>query len=373
MNSSPIHCGHCESYNSLLAHVSPVESKFKPPIVHVAKSAQIEFDFNFNNQSIHKIYAESLKVDICNFERISQPISGNFTKMEGDYILIMSWWMNHYGHCMLDILPAFEYIRHLHKDTSFKFLVPRRSPIGSILLALDSDFWRNKIEYYSTNLKLKGDVKIYSIDAYPHRLVGGAVDLIKRIRRQTPKDSKVNDLIFCPRFDNPSSANGKRQTIEQIDLILKTIQDYIKNTGLDLNFKVFNPLLDDGSYMSMPDQKLFFENAHTIVGPRGSALLNCIWSKRFTDKNSPPLNIIEFTQCEGEISKIISTNDNDHRLRTNDDLGLWVQLSGDFNYQLGHLFYYIENSNDSYIHINTDHLIQLLNNINQTTHYAQTS
>lgn len=364
MNSNHIHYGHCDSYNSLLARANPTESTFNPPTIHTVKSAQIEFDFNFDNQSIHKIYTESLKVDICNFERVRQPISDNLTKMEGEYILVMSWWMNHFGHCMLDILPAFEYIRHLYKDTSFKFLVPRSSPIGSILLVLDSDFWRNKIEYYSTNLKLKGDIKIYSMDAYPHRSAGGAVDLIKRLQQQNAKESKANDLIFCPRYDDFSSANGKRQTIEQIDLISKTIQDYIKNTGLDLNFKVFNPLLDDGSYMSMSDQKLFFENADTIIGPRGSALLSCFWSKRFTDKTLPPLNIIEFTQCESEISKIISTNDNDHRLRTNDDLGLWVQLSRDYNYQLIHLFYYIKNANDPYVYINADHLTSLLNNIN---------
>ena len=364
MNRNIIHHGHCDSYNSLLDHVNPTESTFNPPTIHTVKSTCIEFDFNFNNHSIHKIYTESLKVDICNFERVRQPISDNLTKMEGEYILVMSWWMNHFGHCMLDILPAFEYIRHLYKDTSFKFLVPRSSPIGSILLVLDSDFWRNKIEYYSTNLKLKGDIKIYSMDAYPHRSAGGAVDLIKRLQQQNVKESKANDLIFCPRYDDFSSANGKRQTIEQIDLISKTIQDYINNTGKDLNFKVFNPLLDNGSYMSMSDQKLFFENADTIIGPRGSAHLNCFWSKRFTDKKLSPLNIIEFTQCESEISKTISISAGDHRLRRNDDLGLWAQLSGDFNYQLGHMFYYIENSNDSYIYINTEHLILLLNKIN---------
>lgn len=362
MNNNPIHYGHCDSYNSLLARANLTESTFNPPMIHTVKSAQIEFDFNFDNQSIHKIYAESLKVDICNFERTHQPISDDLTKIEGEYILVVSWWMNHFGHCMLDILPAYEYIRHLYKDTSFKFLVPRCSPIESILLALDPYFWQNKIEHYSTNLKLKGNIKIYSIDAYPHRRSGGSVDLVKTMRRQTLKDSKINDLIFCPRFDNSSSANGKWQTQDQIDLISKTIKNFIKNTGLDLNFKIFKPKLETGGWMSADKQRQFFQNAHTVIGLRGSAIHNVIWSKKMIDKNLKPLNIIEFTQCE---SKLLAYNlaPNDHRLRKGDDLGSWKQYSSDFNNQYYHIFYTIKESEKHYVYIDINELNLILHQI----------
>ena len=360
MKSNPIHCGRCESYNSLLARGNPTESTFNPPIIHTVKSAQIEFDFNFNNQSIHKIYAESLKVDICNFERISQPISGNFTKMEGDYILIMSWWMNHYGHCLLDILPAFEYFRSKFKNSNFKFLIPLNSPIYSILLALDPAFWSQVVETYSpkNGLSLRGSIKIYSFDQYPHRHKAGSIDLINRIQKTNSNSPEINnEVIFCPRFNDSSTPHGKLQTQDQIEKISKEISSFCKK--FNLSFKTFKPKLETGGWMSVDEQRHFFKKAHTVIGLRGSAMHNIAWSKKNTDKNLKPLNVIEFTQCESSLSAY-NLDPNDHRLRKGDDLGSWKQYNSDFNTQYYHMFYTIKESKKDYEYVDINELNSIL-------------
>ena len=363
MNNNPIHYGHCDSYNSLLSHANLTESTFNPPMIHTVKSAQIEFDFNFDNQSIHKIYTESLKVDICNFERTHQPISDDLTKIEGEYILVVSWWMNHFGHCMLDILPAYEYIRHLYRDTSFKFLVPRCSPIESILLALDPSFWSRSLETYDpkNGLSLTGSIKIYSVDQYPHRYKGGSIDLINRLKKTNSNFSQTNnEVIFCPRYTDSDAVNGKHQTQEEIEKISKELSSFCKKNNLI--FKTFNPKLETGGWMSVDKQRQFFQHAHTVIGLRGSAIHNVIWSKEMIDKNSKPLNIIEFTQCE---SKLLDYNlaPNDHRLRKGDDLGSWKQYSSDFNSQYYHIFYTIKESEKDYVYIDINELSLTLHQI----------
>lgn len=362
MNRNPIHCGHCESYNSLLAQGNPTESTFNPPIIHTVKSAQIEFDFNFNNQSTHKIHAESLKVDICNFEKVHQPISNNLTKMEGEYILIMGWWMNHFGHCLLDILPAFEYFRSKFKNLNFKFLIPSSSPIYSILLALDPAFWSQAVETYNpkNGLSLTGSIKIYSFEQYPHRHKGGSIDLINRIQKTNSHSPQINnEVIFCPRFNDSSTPNGKLQTQEQIEKISKEISSFCKK--FNLSFKTFKPKLERGGLMSVDEQRHFFEKAHTVIGLRGSAMHNIIWSKKNTDKNLKPLNVIEFTQCESSLSAY-NLESNDHRLRKDDDLGSWKQYSSDFNSQYYHIFYTIKESKKDYVYIDINELNLILHN-----------
>jgi len=349
MKNPPLVLGNCESYSSeLFTNKNRKDDLFKPPLIQTVSSANIELNlFSYQDLCILK---ETLDF---NLKRLSQ--------ISGQYILIIAPYMRHFGHCIVDILPAFEYIREIYKNTTFKFLLPKMSPIKSILLALDPDFWADKIEVYNTHngkagLKLEGDIKIYLLDRYTHRSKGGSIDLIERIKRQNSKKLDLNDLIFCPRLEG--SSNGRIQNTEEVDLISKTIRNFIKDNKLQLNFKIFNPLLNDGSYMSIQDQRLFFKNAHTVLGPRGSAIHNIIWSKRFTDKNFKPLNVIEITQCLKKLQNL-GVKCKDHRAKLM-DIGSWNHYPEDFNSQYYHIFYKIKSLEDQYIYTEPKDIILAL-------------
>lgn len=358
----PIFNCDCSSYSRDLELYSKKEHRAEfMPILNL-QSIDIQFDSNFSNLSRHSFQSKNV-IEIKNFKNEAIDEQIQTINKKGDFILIIGWWMNHYGHCLLDILPAFEYIRSIFKNSNFKFLIPSSSPINSILLALDSAFWTRSLETYDpkNGLSLTGNIKIYSFDQYPHRYKGGSIDLINRLKKTNLNSSQTNnEVIFCPRYTDSDSINGKHQTQYEIDKISEELSSFCKK--FNLIFKIFKPKLETGGWMSANKQRQFFQNAHTVIGLRGSAMHNVIWSKKMIDKNLKPLNIIEFTQCESKLSAY-NLAPNDHRLRKGDDLGSWKQYSSDFNSQYYHIFYTIKESEKHYVYIDINELSLVLRQI----------
>jgi len=201
--------------------------------------------------------------------------------------------------------------------------------------------------------------------SWSHRNLNGSEDLINTLKKHTISDN-CNRVIFCPRNQSTGGMNGKYQTNSECNMIQDIIRGSIKDSHLQLS--TFNPVIDSG-YQPVKDQRNLFHNAHTVIGLKGSAIHNIIWSSRFVDSGRKPLNIIEIIPCNDRLNDIITPRSNerlygDYRNRVGDALGSYAQYSDEFNGRWHHVFYNVkENSDFVYTDLKSLHKL-ILNTIN---------
>lgn len=329
---------------------TPVNYRYRRQKSNIKLADGCRFSINTDCNSVNVKYVKNIS---------------NCCIVDNNCVLIINGYMEHYGHCLLDSLPAYEYMRARYPNRMF--LIPKDSPIYDCLLCVDYAYWiKHAILYtHGDNYMLKGMLTLYdnTTTLWSHRSHGGCADLINTLNI-SPVSDDCNRIVYCPRNQSTGVMNGRYQTADECDAIQDIIRDAIKDTQLKLS--TFNPVTQSG-FLPVIDQKKIFQDAHTVVGLRGSALHNIIWSSRFVNSDQPPLNIIEIIPCNTTLNNIIPLRDNnnvsgDYRNRRGDALGSYIQYSDEFNGRWYHIFYTVKEDSD-YVYTDLRSLNKLVLNI----------
>lgn len=255
------------------------------------------------------------------FKTEPKRIVGNFFVLNGKYTA-------HYGHIMLEWLPTVVY--YLHTYPKFKIILQKGSPmIDSLIAAMPSCANRIVVSELGCMLKIHGFVKfIRRVNIKPCRF-----QMYSNIGDHQLTNMK-RKVLYCPRY-LPEAGHGKCSNLVHQDDIMNALGN-IK----DCDVTMFRPYdTETGDYIPISEQKNMFEDVSVVVGPRGSAIHNILWSNRIHIPDVSPLHVVEFVCDNKDVFKTVP--ESKIMLRNylrNDILGSWKQYClSNINCQYHHI------------------------------------
>lgn len=207
--------------------------------------------------------------------------------LEGDYIGFCSWFQGNYGHMMHDSLP---YISWLRKEfENYNFLLLDNPVSKQIIQAFDLDFYK-KIFWIKKDevVSIKGNLVTTNPDMHPCIMSSNLMNyFLEWLAEKLPKPSNRKNVIYYNRSLDTNKRIINKKNNEKIiyEINKKMILKNIEGDLIIFNTAQTNPK------MSIKEQLELFRNAHTIIGPHGSGLINVLWSDIF-GKN--PIKFLEF-------------------------------------------------------------------------------
>lgn len=195
-------------------------------------------------------------------------------KLKGDFIAFHTIWHDNYGHILHDHLPyLFWLISKL--PSNYKILLLKSDVREKILYNISRKLY-NKCEFINIGetIEVDGSLVVSSPDKHPC-IMG---DIFWSKFKDQMKDNFINnpkDVIFYSR-----KGTTPRRVLDekQEALIIQKIIEKMSEHRIDCSFKIFTGQTPEGKNVDIKDQINVFQNAHTVIGPHGSGLINFLWS-----------------------------------------------------------------------------------------------
>ena len=211
--------------------------------------------------------------------------NSKITELKGNYAGFHTWHHNNYGHIIHDNLPYLTwFISVIPED--YKILMLKSEIKLGMLKELDPKLLDRIIWLdIGETAKINGNLIVSTPDLHPCIMGYNFMPYFKRWINNCNISRNPKDVIFYTRKGStPRRILDSENEAEAISVIKRMMLKF----DIQGDFKIFSGKDKNGEILPFKEQIDVFKNAHTIIGPHGSGLINMVYS----DLNK--VNILEF-------------------------------------------------------------------------------
>jgi capsular polysaccharide biosynthesis protein len=198
------------------------------------------------------------------------------TKVNGNFIGFHTWWHNNYGHILHDNLPYLTWLIS-NFDEEYKIILLKGNVRQEIVKEISTKLY-NRILWVDIGeiVKINGELFVSIPDVFPTIMGKNFMPYFKDlIGSASEKSNEQNDVIFYTRH---GTTNRRVLDLENENQVIGLIKQKMKEFNINGELKIFSGMDENKNILSIRTQIEIFKNAHTVIGPHGSGLVNFVWS-----------------------------------------------------------------------------------------------
>lgn len=198
------------------------------------------------------------------------------TRVNGKYIGFHTWWHNNYGHILHDNIPYLAWlISNFNKD--YKIILLKGGVREEIIKETSIELY-NRILWVEVGevIKINGELIVSIPDVFPTIMGKNFMPYFKDLLScASKKPDMPNDVIF---YTRKGTTSRRVLNSENENQAINLIKQKMKEFKINGEFKTFSGKDENNNTLSVRAQIEIFKNAHTVIGPHGSGLVNFVWS-----------------------------------------------------------------------------------------------
>lgn len=197
------------------------------------------------------------------------------TEVDGKFIGFHTWWHNNYGHVLHDNLPYLAWLIS-NFDEAHKIILLKGNVKQQLIKEISTQLY-NRILWVDIGeiVKINGELIVSVPDVFPTIMGKNFMPYFKDlIKSASYKLEQLNDVIFYTRKTTSRRVLNSENENQAINLIKQKMKEFNINGEL----KIFSGTDDNKNILPIRAQIEIFKNAHTVIGPHGSGLVNFVWS-----------------------------------------------------------------------------------------------
>lgn len=198
------------------------------------------------------------------------------TKVNGKFIGFHTWWHNNYGHILHDNLPYLAWLIS-NFDEEYKIILLKGNVKQEIIKEISMKLY-NRILWVDIGeiVKINGELVVSIPDVFPTIMGKNFMPYFKdMISSASEKSNEQNDVIF---YTRNGTTNRRVLNLENENQAINLIKHKMKEFSITGELKIFSGMDENKNILSIRTQLEIFKNAHTVIGPHGSGLVNFVWS-----------------------------------------------------------------------------------------------
>lgn len=198
------------------------------------------------------------------------------TKVNGKFIGFHTWWHNNYGHILHDNLPYLAWLIS-NFDEDYKIILLKGKVREEIIKEISVELY-NRILWVDVGevVKINGELVISIPDVFPTIMGKNFMPYFKSLMKSaSEKSNEQNDVIF---YTRNGTTNRRVLNLENENQVINLIKQKMKEFNINGELKIFSGKDENKNILSIRTQIEIFKNAHTVIGPHGSGLVNFVWS-----------------------------------------------------------------------------------------------
>lgn len=208
------------------------------------------------------------------------------TKVNGKFIGFHTWWHNNYGHILHDNIPYLAWLIS-NFDIEYKIILLKGNVKQEILKEISAELY-NRVLWVDVGevVKIRGELVVSIPDIHPTIMGKKFMPYFKdMIKSASDKPDKPNDVIF---YTRNGTTSRRVLNLENENRAIDLIKQKMKEFNINGELKIFSGKDSNKNILPVRTQMDIFKNAHTVIGPHGSGLINFVWS------NLNKVKILEF-------------------------------------------------------------------------------
>lgn len=210
-------------------------------------------------------------------------------KLDGRYAGFHTWWSHNYGHILHDTLPYLLWFREqLPEDCQFLLL---EDPVAQQIIYNIDQCLYNNITWLKRGqvASVHGELYTTSPIEHPFIKVSEFQPSFKNWLVQNHDGGEPTDIIYHTRT---GTTNRRLLDPHHETQIIQTIKRLMVDHNIKGDLKIFSGKNENGQTLSVEEQINIFKNAHTVIGPHSSGLINILYS------NLNKVKLLEFIPSE---------------------------------------------------------------------------
>ena len=198
------------------------------------------------------------------------------TKVNGKFIGFHTWWHNNYGHILHDNIPYLAWLIS-NFDKEYKIILLKGNVKQQIIKEISAELY-NRVLWIDIGevVKINGELVVSIPDIFPTIMGKKFMPYFKdTIKSASDKSDKPNDVIF---YTRNGTTSRRVLNLENENRAIDLIEQKMKEFNINGELKIFSGKDDNKNILPIRTQIEIFKNAHTVIGPHGSGLVNFVWS-----------------------------------------------------------------------------------------------
>ncbi len=198
------------------------------------------------------------------------------TSVNGKFISFHTWWHNNYGHILHDNLPYLAWLIS-NFDEEYKIILLKGNVKQEIIKEISTELY-NRILWVDVGevVKINGELVVSIPDIFPTIMGKNFMPYFKGlIQSASEKTKEQNDVIF---YTRNGTTTRRVLNLENEKQVINLIKQKMKEFNINGELKIFSGMDENKNILSIRTQIEIFKNAHTVLGPHGSGLVNFVWS-----------------------------------------------------------------------------------------------
>lgn len=198
------------------------------------------------------------------------------TKVNGKFIGFHTWWHNNYSHILHDNLPYLAWLIS-NFDEEYRIILLKGNVKQEIIKEISIELY-NRILWVDIGeiVKINGELIVSIPDVFPTIMGKNFMPYFKDlIKSASKKSNEQNDVIF---YTRNGTTNRRVLNSENEKQVINLIKQKMKEFNITGELKIFSGMDDNKNILPIRTQIEIFKNAHTVIGPHGSGLVNFVWS-----------------------------------------------------------------------------------------------
>lgn len=198
------------------------------------------------------------------------------TSVNGKFIGFHTWWHNNYGHILHDNLPYLGWLIS-NFDEEYKIILLKGNVKQEIIKEISTKLY-NRILWVDIGeiVKINGELVVSIPDVFPTIMGKNFMPHFKdMISSASEKSNEQNDVIF---YTRNGTTDRRVLNLENENQVKNLIKQKMKEFNINGELKIFSGMDDNKNILPIRTQIDIFKNAHTVIGPHGSGLVNFVWS-----------------------------------------------------------------------------------------------
>lgn len=197
------------------------------------------------------------------------------TELNGNFAGFHTWWHNNYGHIIHDNLPYLTWFLSVI-PVDYKVLMLDSDIKKDMLRVLDKQLYDRVIWInVGDTIKITGNLIVSTPDCHPCIMGGNFMKHFKSWMYSNDIGRKPRDIIFYTR-----RGTTIRRVLDEDNerKALDVVKNMMVKHNIDGDLKIFSGKNDEQKLLSIQEQIEIFKNAHTIIGPHGTGMINMVYS-----------------------------------------------------------------------------------------------
>jgi capsular polysaccharide biosynthesis protein len=198
------------------------------------------------------------------------------TEVDGKFIGFHTWWHNNYGHVLHDNLPYLAWLIS-NFDEAHKIILLKGNVKQQLIKEISTQLY-NRILWVDIGeiVKINGELIVSVPDVFPTIMGKNFMPYFKDlIKSASYKLEQLNDVIF---YTRKGTTSRRVLNSENENQAINLIKQKMKEFNINGELKIFSGTDDNKNILPIRAQIEIFKNAHTVIGPHGSGLVNFVWS-----------------------------------------------------------------------------------------------